>query len=93
MKVDRLQVDLDTPTIDISNRDVDTIHIDVQHCEPQFINTYGGEYSSSCECCGDIDISYYGIQMDDITIELSAKTALELCRKLKEHLETNGHKI
>jgi hypothetical protein len=100
MKIDRLQIlwndsSLPSPTSNVeeSGKTLDTLHIDIQHNDCSFVSTYGGEHSTNCECCGNIDISYYGIQLDDISIELSAKTALELCKKLKEHLETNGHKI
>jgi hypothetical protein len=100
MKIDRLQILWNDPTLPLpssnveeSGKNLDTLYIDIKNDDLSFVNVYGGEYSTDCECCGNIDISYYGIQLDDISIELSAKTALELCKKLKEHLETNGHKI
>lgn len=52
------------------------------------IITYGGEYKDSG--CG-----IYGIQFleDELSLELSPQQAVTLYKKLKEHLEINGHKL
>lgn len=52
------------------------------------IVTYGGEdKESGCD--------NYGIQFlqDDLIIEIAPEQAIKLCKKLKEHLEINGHKL
>lgn len=51
------------------------------------VNTYGGEDK-------ELDIRYYGIQIGgELSLSLSKKTAIDLVRVLKEHLELNGNKI
>lgn len=52
------------------------------------VHIYGGE-----SWIDDIEFTDYGIQIGDLSIDLNKETALDLCRKLKCHLEVNFNKI
>lgn len=94
MIFNRFKYETTTPTHatgDVNNAEGE-VHVDVQSRDYD-VSTYGGEYSHHCDECGDIDLSYYGIQIDDFTLEISAKTALSLHYALKAHLETVGHRL
>ena len=52
------------------------------------VSTYGG-YSKEL----GLDIDSYGIQINDFSLTLTSKTAIELVKELKKHLEINGFKI
>ena len=80
------------PSFDYDNVIVDSIHIDLK-TKPLDIQTYGGEYYNNCECCGEIDIDSYGIQLDDISIELDSEDTRKLFRLLGLHLKTCGHNL
>lgn len=61
-------------------------HIDLNDKDYD-VSTYGGS--------GRIDDfvhDSYGIQIDTLSFEITGKTAVELVKKLKEHLEVNGIK-
>ena len=93
MILDRLQLDLMTPnSMDVNDVEVDTLHIDLRRRDYDVL-TSGGEYQSSCECCGDIDIGEYWINIDDISLAISPKTALSLYQVLGDHLKACGHNV
>ena len=93
MILDRLQLHLLTPnSMDVDNVEVDTLHIDIKSSDYD-VSTSGGEFHSSCDCCGDIDIAEYSINIEDFSIMISPKTALSLYKVLGEHLKTNGHDV
>ena len=93
LKIDTLCNDKNIiSSVDEINVGIDNMHIDIQRNDYD-VSTYGGEHHSSCECCGDLDIAYYGLQFDALSIEISPKTALNLFTVLAQHLQNNGHDL
>ncbi len=69
------------------------IHFNLREFNTLDIQVYGGEYEHDCKDCGYTKISEYGIQIGNLSFELSPELAIDLCKKLKEHLKLNGHEI
>jgi len=78
--------------VEQSNVNNGEVYIDIQNTDYN-VSTYGGEYYHHCEDCPEIDVAYYGIQMDDFSIEISPKTALSLFKELGIHLNNCGHDL
>ena len=71
----------------------DEIFLDFRHTEKPFIETNGGEYEHDCETCGYTKIAEYGIQIENLSFTLTPEAAVELCKKLKKHLQSNGRNV
>lgn len=64
-------------------------NINLEDVKPDEIHTYGGEY----RYVDGTELSIYGIQIGDLSIELNPEAAVKVCEKLAEHLKINGRKI
>jgi hypothetical protein len=90
MKFQKIKIKSDNDKVEIETSNTKfSIHLDLQG-KDYHVNTYGGEWVDDD---GIANLSYYGIQIEDFSIEISTETAIKLCQTLKKHLESNYHKI
>lgn len=62
------------------------IHIDLDDKDYP-VSTFGGRYVMD-----DVTIDSFGIQMEGFSLSITGKTAVDLIKKLKEHLDANSIK-
>jgi len=62
------------------------IHIDADDKDYE-VATYGGYYEDD-----GCTIDSFGIQIDEFTFNLTSKTAADLVKKLRKHLDANSIK-
>lgn len=59
------------------------IHIDLDNKDYN-VSTFGGRCITD-----DMDMDSFGIQIEDFSLSMTSKTAADLVKKLKEHLDAN----
>ena len=64
------------------------MNININLQDAKSVKTFGGESK-----CSDGFDDFYGIQIDDVSIEISPEMAVELYNLLGRHLDANGHDL